>query len=399
MNTIRVYWNQLAGEWLVMPFPGCENPLSLEQWAASQPERSQVRMLLASANYSTHYVELPGVSSRHLARALPFALEEHLIEDVSRYQIVAAGKHGSKVRAYAASTDLVERLLEQAEHLHLQVFELVPETWLLPESSSAIWFEQGWLLKISGEFEGWLPAAAMTPMLDTLLTDKQGIGEFHIQAPGIDQANLLKTTIETGYSGVFSDVVLHSGGDSLLPSVDQLTRPANLLSGQFAVRETRIDKPRVWWRPLAAMAASLAIIYAVGLGVENHQLKQQSAEAYQQARQLYGQLFPGSRIQYLERDFRSKLSEGANASTGGFGELVNLTAQAVAELKASNLKLGSMRFNERQGELILEVVATNLADVQSLREAIAAKGLKAEVASAANENNVVKGRIKVEGSV
>ena len=38
-----------------------------------------------------------GVNNRNLAKALPFALEESLIDDVENYLIVPAGKHNKKV--------------------------------------------------------------------------------------------------------------------------------------------------------------------------------------------------------------------------------------------------------------------------------------------------------------
>ena len=44
---------------------------------------------------------------------------------------------------------------------------------------------------------------------------------------------------------------------------------------------------------------------------------------------------------------------------------------------------------------MVEVKATNLNDVQALRQALEKQGLEAEVASASNEKNGVKGRLKV----
>ena len=49
---------------------------TLEQWAQEQPDLTSVRFILSAQNYSVHWVNLPGISSRHLAKALPFALEE-----------------------------------------------------------------------------------------------------------------------------------------------------------------------------------------------------------------------------------------------------------------------------------------------------------------------------------
>ncbi len=400
MKTIRVSWSQLAGQWQVSEYtdnaasPAADQTVSLEQWAESQPELTAVRMVIAAENYSTHWAELPGISSRHLAKALPFALEENLIEDVSHYQIIAAGKVDGRVRAYAVSIDLVERLLEQCEHLHLIPRELIPETQLLPAGASAVWQREGWLLSVPGAFEGWVMPFAVSAVLESALADKQGLGTLRIQSPSRDQSNLLKTTLETGFADAFESIEVTGAEQPLLLLPGQLSKPANFLSGQFQVSQSA-DKPKAWWRSLAAMAVVAAVLGATGLAVDTHRTSSQALEARAAATDLYKQLFPGERVRMIKSQFRSKLSGAGNDSSGGFTSIINRAAAGVAAANIKNLKIDSIRYNDRQGEIIMEVLAANLADVQTLRQAIADQGLEAEVASASNEKDVVKGRIKI----
>ncbi len=112
METVNIQWQSLAGQWMVAPLNGSEwQPLAA--WAEDQPDLTQVRMILSPVNYATHWVSLPGVSGRQIPRALPFALEESLIEDISHYLIIPAGQAAKKVRAYVISADLISRLLEE----------------------------------------------------------------------------------------------------------------------------------------------------------------------------------------------------------------------------------------------------------------------------------------------
>ncbi|MDP2504277.1 type II secretion system protein GspL [Oceanobacter sp. 3_MG-2023] len=396
MNTIKVTWQGHDAQWLVSdPSNDAVPACNLEDWAADQPDLTPVRMILSAANYSCHWIELPGVSGRHLAQALPFALEENLINDISEYLIVPAGKVGVRARAYVTACDLVERLLEQAEHLHLTVRELIPETQLLPEAAIAVWQDQGWLVKLPGVFEGWVNEFAIMPVLESVLEDQQGLGVLTIHASGLDQANLLRTTIETGFADAFERIDISSATSDSPALPTSHARPVNMLIGQFQVRHGQADKPRSWWRPLASLATACLLIMAVTLYVQNRQLANQSQYVYQQSLALYKQLFPGVRIRALEREFRGRLAEGGHGNNHGFTYLINTTASAFQSVNLKTIKLDSARYNERQQELIIEVQASNLSELQTLRQALSERGLDAEVASASNEDKKVKGRLKI----
>ena len=174
IKTIKVQWNAISGRWTVTALDqmaaGSEQGVqSLASWAEVQADLTPVRLILSACNYATHWVSLPGVSNRHLARALPYALEEGLIDDLSDYLILPAGSEGKKVRAYVVGNDLIERLLEECELHHLQVRELIPETQLLPQDVPVMLRQgQGWAMRIPGIFEGCVTDSAMTPVLESL---------------------------------------------------------------------------------------------------------------------------------------------------------------------------------------------------------------------------------------
>jgi general secretion pathway protein L len=143
------------------------------------------------------------------------------------------------------------------------------------------------------------------------------------------------------------------------------------------------------------MTAACLVIAAATLFVQNQHLSSQGQYVYQQSLSLYKQLFPGVRVRALEREFRGKLAEGNGNSSHGFAYLINVTASAFQAVNIKTIKLDSARYNERQQELVIEVQASNLNDLQTLRQALSERGLSAEVASASNENNLVKGRLKI----
>ncbi|MCY0965491.1 type II secretion system protein GspL [Parathalassolituus penaei] len=399
MLTVKVSWHALTGSWMVQPLQADETTATeatgLHEWASAQPDLVAVRMVLAATNYSCFWVEMPGVSNRHLARALPFALEEHLVSDPSDYLIVTSGRQAGRVRAYAADRVMVRNLLDVCEAHHIQVRELLPETALLADETLALGDKDGWLLRLPGRFEGWIPAMAISAVMESVL-DGWTAERLLIACPGLDQAQLLKTTIDTSFPGVFEDIQLKSGQQPAQWLTAAPPRTLSFLTGEFQPRDSGDNRPRAWWRPLAVMTAACLVVLAVDLAIDNYRMRQQASDVYGQSLALYKKLFPGERIRSLERDFRAKLSgtDGAAVSTG-FVSLINRTAKGCAGAGVANLQVTSIRFSDRQQELIVEVQAQNLNDLQTLRQALEKQGLLAEVSSANNDKNIVKGRLKV----
>lgn len=400
METKKVQWQAAEGRWLIgdihADFDRDARPL--EDWASEQPDLSQVRLVLSATNYSTHWVAMPGVSNRNLAKALPFALEECLISDVDDYLVVPAGKQGKKVRAYVVAIDLLERLIQECELHHLQVRDIIPETQLLPQQNLLRQQFDGWQLLLPGVFEGWIPAAALTPVLESQLTDFNA-EQLDIWAAGLDQAQMVKTNLETGFAETFARIDVQASTRNAELDATLETKLVSLMVGDYQVREAKEDKPAAWWRPLATIAAVWAVMMAGYLFIDNIALKQQETQVRQAAVDLYKQLFPGERVRSLDRQMREKLSGGGSSEGVGFIQLVNKASKVYAANNSKKtLHFQSMRFNDRLNELVVEVKAGSLSELQTLKQALEQEGLTAEVASATNDKDGVKGRLKIGGA-
>ena len=221
MLTIRATWNALSGDWEVNELGedahlAFDPAVSLSEWAEAKPDLTQVRILLSAMNYSCHWISMPGVSNRNLSKALPFALEEHLLEELDHYQIVSAGKSGSMVRAYVVSAELIERLMETCSAHHLIVKQLLPETALLPKGSVIVRDGDDWLFSLPGKLEGRVSDIALTAVLESTLEEQTSDQPLEVRAPTLDQARLLTTSLETGFPEAFSEINSVLGSSSAL---------------------------------------------------------------------------------------------------------------------------------------------------------------------------------------
>lgn len=400
MDMVRVEWLAERGDWQATPCVDgvFQASLPLSEWAEMLPDLSDVSLILAARHYSAHWLSLPGVSSRHLNRALPFALEEYLVEDLSSYVICAAGQSNKRVRAYVVACELIEQLLEQCELHHVRVKALYAESQLLPKQPLLYRSGEGWLVSLEGQFEGWVADDALTPVFESLFAEQKQ-GDLTLAAESLDQANLVKTTLLSSYPDAFTDIHIevtdgHAWRQQVLPS--KLT---TLLQGAYQVVAPRKDSRWSAFKPVMALAACVVIVMTSQLWIAQQQLKQQEVQVRAQSAALYQQLFPGERIRFLERQFRDKLREGGEVTQVGFVPLVHQTAKTLADNNLrDSITLDTLRFNDRQQEIILEVRATNLQTLQSFRQALEQAGLAAEIASASNDDKGVKGRMRVGGT-
>jgi general secretion pathway protein L len=212
----------------------------------------------------------------------------------------------------------------------------------------------------------------------------------------LDAANLLKTQIESNSAGIFKAVNVQHGRFASLRDDALSAKCCDLLTAEFRPVEPKKDQPAAWWKPLSALAACWLIFTFAEISIENKRLIAQQEQVKAETISLYKRLFPGERIRFLERQIRSKVKGDSTVASAG---VMTLLSQASKALQQDNLKQliqwQSFRFNDRQNELIIDLTAKTLAQLQSYKAAIEQQGLTVEIAQATNDDKGVKGRLKV----
>lgn len=366
------------------------SPKALSDWAQTIPDLTQVALILDAKHYVVRWVDMPKVKSRQLAKALPFALEESLIQDVDSYLILPKTQQGSKVRAYIIEEDFLDRLLQAFKLENIQVNKLIPVTQLVQESCVIQKFQQGWLFNFDGQFEAWVNLQALPLVLESNL---EGMNEqkLLIKAQSLDEAQLMRSNIETGFADAFSEIEVQVEDASALFAQPISDSALNFFVNRVQT-QVKTESKSIWFKPLIALSAACVLIWFIHINVETYQLEQQSSQVRQQARLLYKKLFPGERIRFLKRQFEAKLAGGAVESVD-FMALINKTAKVYSQ--NTGIRLSSLRFSERNQQLALEIQASTLDSLQVFKDGLIKAGLKADIASASNDKGKVKGRMSI----
>ena len=407
METVNIRWNVELETWFVAELEQqieqeseANKWLSFDDWASEQADLSAFRFILSGENYVCRWLTLPGVQPRHLNKALPFALEESFIEDISKYHIVTAGKVGKFThQIYCGKTDTFERLMEACALHHIQLRQLIPETSLIP-SNCLLHYGDFWLVNILEVGEAKIHQSALIAYLEAVCADlgDRVIESLTIIDKNLDAANLLKMQVETSFSNTFKAIEVQHGGFEQIrkKSLDKSCR--DLLTAQFRPAEIKVDKPAQWWRSAALLAACWALFSFTQTVMENKQLIEQERQVKEATANLYKELFPGERIRFIERQISTKIKDGGKKNTAGFMILLYKTSTVYQQInQQKQIEWKSVKFNDRQNLLVIDLTAKTIADIQQFKSAMEADNLKVEIASATNENNQVKGRIKIGG--
>ena len=378
----------------------------------------------------TQVANLPSTSARLVQRALPFAVEEQLAQDVETVHLAAQSKITNNTVSLCAvdieKMDYWDSLIKQTQ---FSPDVMMPDVCGVPmdDADWTVLLDDERALIRNGELSGiavekqnvaallCILAAEMPkpePTMDGV--DSEGGAGGHtlptllVKFVGTkeslescrDMVAGLKASLDGKY--VLDARVRVAGGfDKVLcNTLSEETPSVNLLIGDYKTEAKKQRKLSGPWQPLAWVAA---IWLTLQLGVDVYKTsyyENKAVEIKQEAKTLYRNIFPqDKRVVNVVRQMRDHLSSGAGGSDLGF---LSLLGKAGSELQAAGLKsqieFQSLKFDERRGELTIDIHAKAIDQVEKYKDSLTKKGLSAELGSVTSDKGVVKGRIRIKGA-
>ncbi|WP_068830158.1 type II secretion system protein GspL [Pseudomonas sp. BMS12] len=347
-----------------------------QAFTAAVPAQGAWRLVLPVEAVTLCVVQLPTTKARWLAKALPFAVEELLAEDVELFHLcvgapLADGRHRVHAlkRAWLASWlalcgDNPPRRIE------------VDADLLSGEGSQLLCAGERWLLGGSGEARLALRSEDWPALAALCLQPRVAHVEAGQTAPAeVDEVHELPRA---------------------LPWLAAQTADCNLAQGAFAVREPSGEWRR--WRPLAALLG-LWLLLQWGFNLAQGLYLQHEGERYATANHgLYRELFPDdSKLINLRAQFDQHLAEAAG---GGQSQLLALLEQSAAALnqEGGQVQVEQLDFSAQRGELAFNLLASDFATLESLRGRLQDAGLAVDMGSASRQDSGVSARLVIGGN-
>lgn len=355
-------------------------------------------VLLVPGSWVWNGLESVPRAARRQSSAVGYMVEEQLAEDVEELHFVCEPVLGELCSVMAVSSDKLAALKQQIERLGWPVIAAIPEYRLLASDTSAIWLEGEHAHFWAGAGKGLSVARPLaTVIAESLLAPAGGEGaeagaevesEATIRVLG-DPTGLELATFEQ----LGSVERIEGAPEEAFLSRIEARVPGNLLTGDFQITLATDAGP--WWRkPAIAVAVCfvLQLVFFVGAGTYYNL---QASRADGAARALFSEIFPGDTP---SADLRRQVMGYLNQSSGGGGEFAGQLHQLSKVWTGGNagdLKLQSLRFDGNRGELVLQLRAANLGQLDSVVGKLGSGQYKAELLAANELEDGVSGRIRL----
>ena len=382
-------------EWLTIDAGGLpaatrqRGPLSL---AAAVARTSSVVVLAPSTQILMAEPELPPGSGVKLARAVPFALEEQLTEDIDQLTFAIGRRRPSGSTPVAVvSRSVLQEWMVQLTGAGIEPVAMYPDISLMPDNpgQTVLWLEQH---RLAVRRPGTLPfAVELSPVSDALVV--AGVVADPLDAGGEpkmlesivlfatrDDWSRVKAEFEN-LADKFDSLRVQLLADGPLPWLAgglAGTEAVNLLQGDFA-RGT--DYRARWreWRTVAILAVGLLFAHIGAQALQIRQANREAASLDGEIAGVFTSVLPTETLQDPRRQMQSRLDH--IRKSGASPEYFLRTLQSVGSALAFTPKTSIDALSYRDESLDLKVSAPSLGALSSLSQFVGKQGMTAEIQS------------------
>ncbi|HEY0800050.1 MAG TPA: type II secretion system protein GspL [Steroidobacteraceae bacterium] len=408
---------------LRLPQPGQEETewLTLDESGAPTPTRQRGSLSLAAAVWRSGRVivlapatqillaepELPPGSGAKLARAVPFALEEQLTEDVDQLSFaIGRRRDGGGTAVAVVSRSVLQAWLADLSAVGFDPQAIYADISAMPANpgQTVLWLENG---RLAVRRPGAMPfAVELTPVKEALAVAGVIADPLESTAHGstAHEATAHDATVEpkpkenavlyltredwARVQGEFEDLLedFASLKVQLLPDgpLPWLARgldaadAVNLLQGEFS-RTPHYGERWRQWRVAAVLAAALLVVHVAAQALQIRNSKHESAALDGEISQVFSSAMPGDALTDPRRQMQAKLDRIRKSGAGP--QYFLRTLQTLSGALAVSPKTTMSALSYRDDALDMTVSAPSLATLSQLTQFTGKEGLAAEIQS------------------
>jgi general secretion pathway protein L len=326
--------------------------------------------------------------------ALPYAVEEAFAEDVERLHFAMGRRSDDGVtEALAIEKPVLDALVAEFDRLNWWPDSLTADFLALPETSSGsvLMAADGWRLRLPDTSQDRVCAMTLDAPLARLAIEQWATHDQQTDALAIWQAgdpNTRDTDLDMQATRVFPSLLdaLIAGGHAGI----------HLLSGRYRPRsrqKARLKK----FKPLIGAAAAFALLAAAWLTTDILLLKKQVEQIREAQRQLFTQVFPGSKPRAPYREMKARLRAAGTSAGDTAGLLPLLVRFYQARKSVQDVDVRSLQYRAQKDELQIDVSVPDYASLETLQKALAEQGLQVDPVSATRTGDRYSGRLVFRG--
>ncbi|WP_158675313.1 type II secretion system protein GspL [Thiohalobacter thiocyanaticus] len=363
---------------------------------AAQAAGRRVVLVVPGTDVSLFRVEVPTDNRQRMLRAVPYALEEQLADDVDTLHFALGSRAADgRVGVAVAAREQMDQwrawcddagLEPAAWYAETQLLTPVAEAWVGLEDPAA-----GRLLLRGPGGEGYAIDRDIWPCFAARLGEPRRVrwlaaGSAETELPAVDGLEQ-----ETG--GWAQSPLEHLAGGLAQSGL------INLCQGDYS-RQQQLGRLLRPWRAAAGLLAASLLLALVGQFVQLQRLEAREAELTAQIEQLYRDTFPqAQRVVNARHQMEQQLLALRRAQGQDALDFLGLLASSGEVFSAAEgVELQGVGY--RDGQLDVQLTARDLQSLDKLKQQLAAGGqLQVEIQSAtAGGDRRVEGRLRIAGA-
>lgn len=364
---------------------------------------NQIIVLVPGQSVLLTTVALPKLSASRLAKALPFALEDQLVDDPANLHI-AVGKAGPDnlipiaIVNKSIMINWQTQLKAVLQEAYTQVKAFVPEILVLPLQDQAItiYQENDICFVRTGQSSGFvIEKSAILSLL-----------QLHLAQKGIEKPTTI-VSYQSDTTPLFSDEVCRELGvqlqtekatsQTLFLFANALTTwQLNLLQGSYAPYQRLVQFDRLIGFGFGLVAAWMLMLTFVDL-IQYGLLHREKKSLDTQLIMLYQAVHPTALLPaHPKESLQKELADLKNRTADStFVRLLTSVGPNLAPLVSRGMT--PLQATYRDNQLIMEVEATDATVLEEFKQSLDAQGLKVTMSNAERSpDGLIKTRYTIE---
>jgi len=365
-----------------------------------------VIVLLNSQCLHINQLQLPTQNMQKLLKAVPYAIEEFIADDIDNFHfVIAKNKHDNATSVVGINKDTLKNIIRTFQEADINVEKIVPDALCLAADSTQwvclnyqdIDYLQTDITNGMVLSHDLLPYVLSNKLQDDNLTRPEKILLFSEQE-NASAFDTLKTDNIFSDDIEISSIVYNTHPLVVFCGNYKQALPLNLLQHEF---KTRRKTSGYWqhWRLAASLTAIWLVLHLGLTGFQHAQLKQENLVTKAKIEKIYKKAFPQSRKIINPRvQMEQKLKELKGSAGNGNKGMLFLLAESFGtlDLDKKNISLQSLTYRNNRMDIGLE--SSNLQAIETLNTKLNRnKNIKSEIVSSSSEKDKVKGNIRIEG--
>ena len=391
-DTLLVRFNQQKPddlEWICVEQQ--ETPISVGDLAelALAAQGKRLILLLPSTSVLLQALELPVKTNAQIKKALPFALEDRLAEDIENYHLVWHKQPTGKLAVAIVSHEKMKAMTGLFDKVDIELAGMYPESLCLPYQADqcSLLFEGQQASLRASVWQGWgIDVDALPVILPKLLDEGlecQSLRLWSNQAPPEWVHALPLTCIEEALT---PPLQIFAGGFGTATEL-------NLLVGDYAVQSKPIGR---WqhWMPVVAVFI-LALMLQLGALLNKTWQQQDRLHVIEnQTLALFKQTFPDvKRIVNVKAQADQQLIAMKKQAGNGGSPFMRLLYRS-GEIFKDFSGLEYQKLNYADAAIQLQIKAVDIAQLEQLKQQLQSQ-LQVKVLSADSGANGVEAQLEI----